>query len=70
VPILLGDGYNGTETVYSEVKRRFLPFLNSLKCQFWPFFAILLTDMQRMFFVYERFISNTADPRTDLFEVP
>ncbi len=62
--------YYGTETVYSEVKRRFLPFLNCLKCQSWPFFAILLTDMQRMLLFMKDFIGNSVDPRKDLFEVP
>jgi hypothetical protein len=41
---------HGTEAetvLYCEVKRRFLPFLNSLKCQFLPFFANLLKNMQR-----------------------
>jgi hypothetical protein len=42
-------GNKETELLHSEVKRHFEPFLNCLKCQSWPFFVILLTDMQRMF---------------------
>jgi hypothetical protein len=40
-------GNKETELLHSEVKRRVLPFLNCLKCQFAGRFCHLPKDMQR-----------------------